>query len=160
MDISIRPALATDELLMVEMLVAAAFWRPDGPSGLAQEVLQTPALAHYISGWPQHGDLGVIAQTDQPVGAAWLRFFTDSDPGYGFIETAIPEVYMGVVPVWRGRGVGRRLLNALVSAARDADIPALSLSVETDNHARRLYEEAGFQTDSEMNGAATMRLQL
>lgn len=160
MDISIRPALASDGPFLVNMLVAAAFWRPDAPPGSAQEVLQTPGFAHYISGWPQHGDLGVLAQTDQPVGAAWLRFFTAADPGYGFIEPAIPEVSIGVVPAWRGRGVGRRLLKALIVAARDADIPALSLSVEADNYARRLYEGTGFQTVSEMKGSATMRLQL
>jgi hypothetical protein len=74
MDISIRPAVASDESFLVEMLVAAAFWRPDAPSGSAHEVLHTPEFAHYISGWPQPGDLGVIAQTHQPVGAA--RFST------------------------------------------------------------------------------------
>ncbi len=52
---------------------------------------------------------------------------------------------MGVVKEWRGRGVGGRLLTALVAAARDQHMEALSLSVEADNYSRRLYERVGFR---------------
>lgn len=142
------------------MTVLAAFWRTDGPTGSVDELLQDPQLAHYVSGWPQPGDLGVVAETDQPVGAAWLRYFTADDPGFGFIDPAIPEVAIGVVEQWRGRGVGRRLLAALIAAARDADITAVSLSVETDNYALGLYEGLGFQRVAHVGGAVTMRLLL
>lgn len=160
MDIALRPALASDVSFLTEMLVAAAFWRPDGPSGSVNDVLNTPELSHYVSDWPRPSDLGVVAQSDQPIGAAWLRFFTDEDPGYGFVDTTIPEVAMGVVRQWRGRGVGRRLLTALMATARDAGIPALSLSVERDNHAHRLYEDVGFQQVAREDGSVTMTLQL
>lgn len=103
--------------------------------------MHTPELAHYVWGWPRPGDLGVVAEADQPIGAAWLRYFTASDPGYGFIDVTIPEVSMGVVKPWRGRGVGRRLLEALIATARDAGIPALSLSVEPGHFARTLKED-------------------
>lgn len=123
------------------MLVAAAFWRPDGPSGSVPEVLSQPQLAHYVAGWPGPDDLGVIAlDGQQPVGAAWVRLLPESDPGYGFVDAATPELSMGVVQAWRGRRVGSRLLDTLIVAAREQGLASLSLSVEPDNYARRLYE--------------------
>lgn len=160
MDFAIRPALAGDAAFLTDMLVAAAFWRPDGPCGSSDQVLYNPELAHYVSGWPRFDDLGVVAETDEPIGAAWLRYFTASDPGYGFTDATTPEVAMSVVWPWRGRGVGRRLVEALIAAARDAGIPALSLSVELDNYAYRLYADVGFQPITQGNGSVTMSLRL
>ncbi len=160
MELTLRPAVAADDAFLTEMLVAAAFWRPDGPGGSRDDVLRSPELAHYVSGWPRPGDLGVVAESEQPVGAAWLRFFTASEPGYGFVDVDTPEVSMGVVRPWRGRGVGTQLLEGLISAARDVGLPALSLSVEPDNFARRLYERSGFRHVGQNGGSLTMLVRL
>lgn len=156
MEVSLRPAVATDADFLAEMLVHAAFWRPAGPDGSVDEVLHDPDLSHYVTGWPQRGDLGVIAENQCPVGAAWLRFFTAEDPGYGFVDAAIPEVSMGVAPPSRSRGVGTLLLEALILASREAGLPALSLSVEADNYARELYERFGFDQVGSGGGSVTM----
>ena len=160
MDVSLRAAVAADAEFLTKMLVHAAFWRPAGPGGSVEEVLLDPELSHYVRGWPQRGDLGVIATRQRPVGAAWLRFFTADDPGYGFVDAAIPEVSMGVERLSRGRGVGTLLLEALITSSREAGLPALSLSVETDNHARRLYERSGFEQVGSAEGSLTMVLHL
>ena len=162
-DVSLRAAVASDARFLTEMLVEAAFWRPDGPAGSVEQVLLDPELSHYVAGWPRPGDLGVIASPsplEPAVGAAWLRFFTGTDPGYGFVDGDIPEVAMGVVRPWRGRGVGSLLLEALIAAAREARLPALSLSVESDNYARRLYERFGFDRLGAADGSLTMLLHL
>jgi len=123
MCVAIRPAGAADAAFLTEMLVEAAFWRLDGPRGGVEDVLREPNFVHYVAGRSQPDDLGMVAEhEDDPIGAAWLRYFTASDPGYGFIDPATPEVSMGVVPQWRGRGVGQRLLDALIDAARRADL--------------------------------------
>lgn len=157
----VRRAEASDASFLAEMLVAAAFWRPDGPSGSVAEVLSRPEFAHYVVGWPRPDDLGVIAQDgQQPIGAAWVRFFSESDPGYGFVDAATPELSMGVVPAWRGRGIGFRLLSGLIAHGREQGLTSFSLSVEPDNYARRLYERVGFRTVDEVGGALTMLLRL
>ncbi|MEO7125833.1 MAG: GNAT family N-acetyltransferase [Nakamurella sp.] len=142
------------------MVVAAAFWRPDGSVGTRDDVLGAPELAHYVSGWPKTGGLGMVAEADQLVGAAWLRHFIVEDPGYGFIDAATPEVSLGVMCQWRGQGIGRRLLEALISAACESALSALSLSVESDNYAVRLYEDLGFKVVTEAPGSITMKLKL
>lgn len=156
----LRPAGVADGPFLAEMLVAAAFWRRDGPDGSVQDVMNRPELAHYVAGWPQRGDLGVVAEVERPIGAAWLRFLPESDPGYGFVDAETPELGMGVVRQWRGQGVGASLLGALIAGATDARITALSLSVERDNYARRLYERFGFRQVDTVGGSLTMLLRL
>jgi len=159
-EVVVRAARACDLPFLTEMATAAAFWDADDTSGLEQELMRSPDLAHYIAGWPLPGDVGVVAGADQPVGAAWFRFFTADDPGYGFVDPAIPEVAIAVRSPWRGHGVGARLLTALITAADEAGVPALSLSVELDNRARHLYERFNFAPVEESEGAVTMLLRL
>ena len=161
MHVTIRPATTSDGDLLTQVLVLAAFWRAAGPSGSVAEVLGDPHLAHYVAGWPRPGDVGVVARCGQQlVGAAWARLLPVSDPGYGFVDETTPELSMGVVPAWRGQGVGTRLLHALVGAAGEHGLAALSLSVERDNDARRLYERAGFGPVTQAGGSTTMLLRL
>ena len=157
----VRPAEASDADFLAQMLVAAAFWRPDGPHGTVTEVLSQQRLAHYVAGWPRADDLGVLALDGrQPVGAAWVRLLPESDPGYGYVDGDTPELSMGVVRTWRGRGVDSRLLDALIAAARVQGLASLSLSVEPDNYARRLYDRVGFRQVGEVSGSLTMLLRL
>ncbi|NUP75750.1 MAG: GNAT family N-acetyltransferase [Sinomonas sp.] len=160
MPVNLRPAGPSDGPFLAEMLAVAAFWRQAGPLGSVRDVMDQPELAHYAAGWPQATDRGVIAEDEGPVGAAWFRFFPASDPGYGFIDAGTPEVSMGVMRHRRGQGIGSRLLRSLIEEARAAGIPTLSLSVEPDNHARRLYERTGFQPIGTNGGSLTMLLRL
>ncbi|HKJ11222.1 MAG TPA: GNAT family N-acetyltransferase [Ornithinimicrobium sp.] len=160
MELAIRVAHASDLTFLTQMATEAAFWDSGDASARVEELLAAPDLAHYVVGWPLPGDVGVVAEAGEPVGAAWFRYFSAEDPGYGFVDPAIPEVAIGVVPQWRGHGVGARLLAALIASAGKADVPALSLSVELDNPARRLYERCDFVPVEVAEGAVTMLLRL
>lgn len=143
------------------MVFYAARWRPGQETDPRAPVLADDHVARYIEGWGRRGDLGVIAEdSGRPVGAAWLRLFTEARPGYGFIDVKIPELSIAVVPGWRGRGIGSALLTATLAAAGEAGCSAVSLSVESDNPARRLYQRAGFAGIAEADGAWTMRCDL
>ena len=123
-------------------------------------MIADPHLARYVVGWPRPGDLGVVAEIDVPVGATWWRYFAAGEPGYGFVDERIPEISIGVVPQARGAGIGSRLLAALIECARERAVPALSLSVEPDNPAARLYRRLGFVEVGGVGGAVTMVLTL
>jgi ribosomal protein S18 acetylase RimI-like enzyme len=138
------------------MLGESAVWRPDKPTPTADQVLADPRYALYLAGWPRHGDHGLVAEQDGPVGAAWYRTFTDASHGYGFVGEDVPELAIAVVASRRHEGIGRRLLVGLIEASVARGHPALSLSVNTDNPARGLYESVGFVAVEKRGSSWTM----
>jgi ribosomal protein S18 acetylase RimI-like enzyme len=146
------------------MLAEAASWdrTPGAAAPPLEELLTIPQMANYIEGWGRAGDAGFIAEAgDEAVGACWLRRFSASQPGYGFLGEDVPGIGLAVRPAHRRRGVGTRLLAAVIELARERGIAALSLSVAQGNEqARRLYERAGFAPVGREGGSLTMRLDL
>ncbi len=143
---SVRPLNPQDEHFLWEMLYHAIYV-PEGHEAPPRSILEEPKLAHYVSQWGQRsGDLGLVAviqDTDQPVGAAWLRLFSRRNPGYGFVDDHTPELSIAVLPDYRRQGLGSLLLTTLLEASRQK-FAAVSLSVSSDNPARRLYQRLGF----------------
>ena len=156
--LNVRRATPADVTFLQEMLAIAADWRPESSVRSVAEVMRDPALAHYVAGWPADGDVGFVAEEEQPVGAAWWRFSSADDPGYGFVDGATPEVSIGIRAQARGQGVGTSLLVALTEEAWRRGVPALSLSVEPDNPAIELYARLGFVVVGRVEGAVTMVL--
>ncbi len=141
----IRAARAHDRDFLADMLVAAVNWSPRWRPRSRSDVLSSAKTAHYLAGWPRETDLGVVAEIDaEPVGAAWLRYFTAAEHGYGYVSADIPELTIGVSEAWRGRGLGRALLQAVADSARTVGIAQISLSVERENYAQRLYLSEGY----------------
>jgi GNAT superfamily N-acetyltransferase len=141
----IRAATADDLPFLRAMLFEAADWRAVMPRQGIEVTLALPEVGRYVEGWGREGDAGVVAvEGRRRVGAAWYRLFPASLPGYGFVDERTPELTIGVLPSERGKGVGTALLRALVENARTAGFERMSLSVEPDNPALRLYERAGF----------------
>ena len=141
----VRVARAEDEPFLWRMLATTANLPPAEPPTVAR-VQSDPGIAPYLADWGRAGDAGVIADVDdEAVGAAWYRLYDADHPGYGFVDARIPEISIGVETAWRGRGVGRALLQALVATARAEGHAALSLSVDARNApALALYRSIGF----------------
>jgi len=149
---SVRGADDFDLPFLEQMFFAAADWNPQNAHG-EEHWRADPMLEKYLGGWKRHTDFGFIVEADdEPVGAVWMRYFEAADPGYGFVDELTPELTLGVLDGFRGRGLGRRLLQAAVDAA-----PAkLSLSVEDGNGAIRLYEQFGFLATGRVGNSTTM----
>jgi ribosomal protein S18 acetylase RimI-like enzyme len=114
-------------------------------------------LTRYVDNWGLPGDVAVIAHdTGNRVGAAWLRRFKASEPGYGFVDEQTPELSIAVVPSQRSRGLGRELMDALLEDAREAGYAQVSLSVEQDSPAVGFYERYGFEVVGEQDGGLVM----
>jgi ribosomal protein S18 acetylase RimI-like enzyme len=159
-EVEVRDAVAADREFVIDMVVAAANWaRPDRTRA---ETLADPSSARYVDGWPRPTDISVIATDgDIPVGAAFLRFFTESDPGYGFVRADVPELSIGVVADHRGHGVGKLLMRGLAGSARQAGLTSISLSVErTNTRATALYRAEGYRVVEAGQYSDTMLLDL
>jgi ribosomal protein S18 acetylase RimI-like enzyme len=147
MSFTVRLATAEDEVVLWQALFDAAHLGDEGHTSL--EVAKgRPDLAHYVADWPRPGDLGVVAvatPTAAPVGAAWVRLLTGDERGFGWVDDTIPELAIGLLPGYRGQGIGTALLTKLLELARGV-YPGVSLSTRANNPpAVRLYERCGFQ---------------
>ncbi|MDQ1122707.1 GNAT family N-acetyltransferase [Microbacterium trichothecenolyticum] len=141
----IRPAVRSDGAFLADMTVEAATWRP-GASRPRYEVVSSPEYRRYIAGWMRPGDAGFVAESPEgeAVGAAWYRMLPRDEPGFGWVGTGVPELIIGVRPLWRAHGIGRALLRRLLDHARLQGFVRISLSVERDNYAVSLYRTEGF----------------
>ncbi len=158
--VSTRAAVESDRCTLAGMLVECVNWDLGRPRLSAGQVASRPKLWRHVSGWSPPRDQGVVAEdrAGTLVGAAWWRYGSATEPGFGFVAGDIPEVSVAVARPWRGHGVGRRLLGDLERAAARAGITALSLSVEASNPAVRLYSQLGYEEAALIDGSHTMRL--
>ena len=108
------------------------------------EVVQKqPSLSRYAIDWGRMGDMGSVALNGkQPIGATWLRLWLE-DKGFGYIDGSIPELAVAVVPEYRGKGIGTKLLLQVLELAQSV-YPAVSLNVRANNPAINLYQRVGF----------------
>lgn len=152
-----RRAVQTDAKFLGDMLVEAANWRAGGLRP-RHEVLASAEHRRYLVGWKRTADDGLVAidPDDVPIGAAWYRMLPQNEPGLGFVGVAVPELIIGVHPLWRARGVGRSLLRGVVELAGSQGHARISLSVERDNFARNLYRAEGFSVVESTGSRETM----
>ncbi len=154
---TVRPAGQGDGAFLADMVVEAANWRQGGVRP-RHEVLTSGEHSRYVAGWMRPGDAGFVALDAQsePIGAAWYRMLPRTDPGFGYVGTGVPELIIGVRPIWRAHGVGRGLLQRLCEHAAASGFARLSLSVERGNFAVTLYRSEGFAVTSAGHGRDTM----
>jgi ribosomal protein S18 acetylase RimI-like enzyme len=161
MNLLIREAGPDDLEHIRWALYTALAWNPERQLPPLDFTLKHPEAARYHRGWGRSGDLGVIATVDgEVVGVAYCRLFTEEDHGHGYVDDETPELAVAVREESRGRGVGAALMAELAKVAAAAGFARLSLSVDTDNPARRLYERLGYREISVDDSGVRMVFEL
>ena len=146
MSILLRRSQLSDIPFLRSMLYEAVFWRAGANGPSFEEGLAYPEVSQALTDWGERdGDIAVVATVDSiPVGAAWLRFWTDSNFINGYVDEATPVLVIGVHRDYRHQGIGGRLIEWLVDYASRYSIQRISLSVSKDNFALNLYRQQGF----------------
>lgn len=143
--IELRRADGRDLPHLKRALYEAIAWNSERELPPFEFVIEHPELARYHQGWGRQGDLAALAESGSAVvGASLCRLFTDQDHGHGFVDERTPELAVAVWNGHRGQGIGSQLMEALEELARGEGYEQLSLSVDTDNPARDLYERLGY----------------
>ena len=93
-------------------------------------------LDYALSNYPHQGGFALLAREDGEIAGAVIMNQTGME---GFIPENI-LVYIAVHKNYRGRGLGKQLMEKAISLAKGN----IALHVEPDNPAKKLYEKLGF----------------
>jgi ribosomal protein S18 acetylase RimI-like enzyme len=158
---TIRELTDADLPFLQQMLCAALLWRPRRRLIPCWPLLRLRPVAIYHSAWGRRGDTGFVAEKDgRRIGAVWYRFFTEQQHGDGYVDPETPELAIAVAEGYRGRGVGRRLMEAIHERAKRDGVRRIALSVNADNPAKRLYAALGYRDYEPADGKGRMVLEL
>ena len=96
----------------------------------------------YVDGFgSRRGDCCLCAEENRRViGAVWTRII----PGYGHVDDDAPEFAISLLPDARGRGVGTRLMRAMLAELPKRGFARATLAVQKDNYALKMYQSVGF----------------
>ncbi len=150
MNYSIRP-IREEEYSCLDVFLYQAIFVPEGAEKPKREIIGEPELQVYVDRFGEgRADFCLLAEIDEKaVGAVWSRVMDD----YGHISDEIPSLAISLLPEYRGKGIGTALLKDMLVLLREKGYSQVSLSVQKDNYAVKLYRKLGFriyrETDNE-----------
>src|ERR1035437_8744169 len=156
-DLQIRRIRATEIEFLEDMLFQTIFIQ-EGQPNLPKSIIKDPSLAKYIENWGKDNlDIALIAEINEKlIGAIWVRTFSESNKGYGFIDETIPEMAMAVYSEYRNKGIGKRFIQEMELMRQENNLKAVSLNVDKANYAFKFYQKEGFETVYQTETSATM----
>lgn len=143
MDILIR-RLEAGEYPVLRKFLYLSIFVPEGQEPPPADILDTPEFQVYLERFGQEpSDIAVAAGSGGGiVGAAWARVMDD----FGHFYDGVPSLAISLLPEYRGKGLGKRLLTELLEQVRSMGHDRITLSVQKENHrACKLYRSLGFR---------------
>ena len=146
MNLLLQDSQHSDIPFLRKMLYEAVFWRASDNKPSFEEGLAYPDVSKALADWGKRdGDTAVVATINSiPIGAAWVRFWTDSNFTNGYLDENTPVLAIGVHSDYRRQGIGGKMMDWLIDYASKHSIQKISLSVSKDNYAINLYKQQGF----------------
>lgn len=136
--------LSIDERDVLEIFLYHAIYIPEGITPPPFEIIKQPELQVYIERFgEQDGDICLVAEFDSKiVGAVWVRIMND----YGHISDDMPSLAISLLPEYRGKGIGTALMQSMQEIVSKQGYKGISLSVQKQNYATKMYRKLGFNT--------------
>lgn len=157
MDYVIRE-MRKEEYCLLDNFLYEAIYIPDGIEPPSKSIIDCPELQEYIVEFGKRkSDKALVAEIQgNVVGAIWVRIMND----YGHIDNDTPSLAMSVYKKYRGLGIGTSLLKQLLSVERLAGYSKISLSVQKNNYAVKMYKKIGFSVVDENSEEYIMAVNL
>ena len=136
--------LSIDERNILETFLYHAIYIPEGITPPPFEIIKQPELQVYIERFgEQDGDICLVAECDSIiVGAVWVRIMND----YGHVSDDMPSLAISLLPEYRNKGIGTALMKSMQEMVSKQGYKGISLSVQKQNYATKMYRRLGFNT--------------
>ena len=136
----IRP----EEIPVLDDFLYEAIFIPEGVPAPPRSIIAHEDLQVYVRDFGKKADdRCLVAEVDgKIVGAVWTRVMND----YGHIDDRTPSLAISLYKEYRGLGIGTELLRKMLEKLRQQGYERVSLSVQKENYALRMYQRAGFKT--------------
>lgn len=140
-DYSIRSMKQEEYPILSDFLYEAIF-QTDEKNPLPKSIIYKPELMIYIKDFGKSDDFCMCAESNgKIVGAAWSRIID----GYGSIDKYTPELVISLYKQFRGYGIGTELLKSIINTLNENGYDRVSLSVQKENYALKMYLNIGFK---------------
>ena len=150
--------IRTSETSLLEDFLYEAIFIPEGVAPPPKSIIKNEDLQVYVKDFGlSPDDKCLVAEVDgKVVGAIWSRIVED----YGHIADGVPSIAISLYKEYRNRGIGAELLHQMIQLLRRAGYEKVSLSVQKENYASRMYLKAGFEVLRETEEEYIMVLNL
>lgn len=146
MDYLIRE-MKKEEYGLLEEFLYEAIYIPSELIPPPKSIINCPELQLYINdfGESKHDQALIAEMEGKVIGCAWARIMND----FGHIDDKVPSIAMSILKPYRGKGIGKSLLESLLIQEKKLGYAKVSLSVQKLNYALKMYEQIGFKIISE-----------
>ena len=135
--------LCTEEAGLLKDFLYEAIFIPEGVEPPPRDIVERPELRVYYEYFGRGAaDHCLVAEADgHVVGAVWTRIMKD----YGHVDDETPSFAISLIPEYRGKGIGTRLMRNILSLLKEQGFKQASLAVQKANYAVRMYKKVGFE---------------
>ena len=134
--------LREDETELLKDFLYEAIFIPEGVTPPPKSIVERPELKLYYEGFGNGEEDYCLAAEDNGriIGAVWSRIMND----YGHVDDSTPSLAISLYKEYRGQGTGTELLREMLELLKEKGYEKVSLAVQKENYAVRMYRNAGF----------------
>ena len=142
MEYTIRE-IQKQEYPLLDNFLYEAIFIPEGIKPPPKTIITSPELQVYVERFEESkDDWGLVAEVDgKIVGAVWVRIMND----YGHIDDETPSLAISLYKEYRGFGIGTAMMKEILALLKSHGYSRVSLSVQKDNYAAKMYLKIGFE---------------
>ena len=131
------------EYPLLDNFLYEAIFIPEGIEPPPKTIITSPELQVYVERFGESkDDWGLVAEVDgKIVGAVWVRIMND----YGHIDDETPSLAISLYKEYRGFGIGTAMMKEILALLKSHGYSRVSLSVQKDNYAAKMYLKIGFE---------------
>lgn len=132
-----------DEYSLLNDFLYEAIFIPEGVKPPSKTIINNPELQVYISGFGTKADDNcLVAEVNgKVIGAVWTRIMND----YGHVDDKTPSLAISLFKEYRGSGIGTEMMKKILILLKEKSYEKVSLSVQKENYAVKMYIKAGFK---------------